>query len=65
MKNNIRKPKTSEEITGIARTIIYRIGTEDQIEKWLEHELTRLYYDGVMLGREQSQLSNINSSQRV
>jgi hypothetical protein len=64
MESSIKQPKTSEEITGIARDIIYRVGNDEVVTAWLELTLTRLYYDGVMLGREQAQ-SIANSSQRV
>lgn len=54
MKNNIKqlKIKTDEEIAGIARDIIYKIQNEDTT-MWLELKLMRLYYEGVLLGREQ------------
>jgi hypothetical protein len=47
------QPLAPEEITGIARKIIYNVEREESGITWLELELTRLYCAGIMLGREQ------------
>jgi len=53
MKNNIKQPKSEEEIAGIANEIIYKINNSEVSIIWLERELMQLYCDGVLLGREQ------------
>lgn len=48
--------ETREKIAAIASKIFYEYEQGEVTTAWLELELTRLYCDGVLLGREQAKL---------